>query len=75
MVKMNSKLEILDEPADQADAARGYKSDADSYLSCHHPKMRNRMLSYARWPIQFHKIPRDVAKSGFDYVGEHNAAT
>ena len=46
------------------------------YLFCHRPEMRNfyvRMMTYARWPIQLRQKPRELAKAGFYYTGNHDA--
>ncbi|XP_041350877.1 baculoviral IAP repeat-containing protein 3-like [Gigantopelta aegis] len=75
----------IKEAVDQTDAVREYKTDdawdeedccSRRYLFCHHPEMHHvytRMQTFGWWPIQLHQKPRELAKAGFYYTGDHDA--
>ncbi|XP_041361908.1 uncharacterized protein LOC121377875 [Gigantopelta aegis] len=46
------------------------------YLVCHRPEMRRfyrRLCTFGWWPIQLRQKPRELAKAGFFYMGDHDA--
>ncbi|XP_041364408.1 baculoviral IAP repeat-containing protein 2-like [Gigantopelta aegis] len=78
----------IKETMDKTDAAQEYKTDAAwddeyeedccsrRYLFCHRPEMRHvytRMQTFGWWPIQLRQTPRELAKAGFFYTGDHDA--
>ncbi|XP_041350762.1 uncharacterized protein LOC121369769 [Gigantopelta aegis] len=45
------------------------------YLFCHRPEMRGfyrRLYTFGRWPLQMSPMPRELAKAGFFYTGDHD---